>query len=378
MHFLSKNNLFKFLSVVVGLVISLVLVEILSMLWINHGLRKYDKFAYTNLKIIDLSINQRWQRHAYLNYIPRPGYQLYDSDSDTIATSHNSLGFRGKEFQQQKPANVFRIVMLGGSAVYTSRVKYDSETIPARLEKSLKDHGYKNVEVINGGVSGYSTAESLINLQYRVLELSPDLIIVYEAINDLHNRYVPPALHHADNRGRLKRWEGEDFPFWARSYFGRFVAYKLGFLTKYLFMDYYIGAPTYLGHTASESVTNGIDYKELLQKNKPNFFRENLLSIYGICKVRGISLLLSTYGFTLKNHELGYLRTKEYRNGLMEMNQVVRDLAKEQKIPFVDYAAEMSDKPSLWRDEVHVSRQGAIVSAEIFAKNIIKNNLIHP
>jgi lysophospholipase L1-like esterase len=377
MHVLSKKNLFKFSGVVIGIIISLALAEVFSMLWINYGLKKHDIFAYSNLKLIDLSINQRWQRHAYLNYIPKPGYQINSPDSQTAATTHNSQGFRGKEFLQPKPAGVFRIVMIGGSAVYSSRVMYDYETIPARLEKSLKDRGYTNVEVINGGVSGHSTAEALINLQFRVFELSPDMVIVYEAINDLHNRYVPPELHHADNRGRIKPWQGEDFPLWAKSYFGRLVAYQMGFLKKRLFIDYYISAPTYLGHTASNSLTNGIDYKKLLAQNKPNFFKENLLSIYGMCKVRGISLLLSTYGYTLKSHEEGYLQTKEYQNGLLEMNQIIRNLAREQKIPLVDYAAEMSDHPSLWRDEVHVSNKGAVESGEIFAKSIIKYKLIH-
>ena len=376
MRFFSKNLLFKLLSVVIGFVISIILAEIFAMIWINFELKKSDNLTYTKLKIIDRN-NQRWETHPYLNYIPRPGFQVKDSVTNKIIDSHNSLGFRGPEFSLNKPAGVFRIVMLGGSAVYTSRVQSNFDSIPARLELSLKNRGFNKIEVINGGVSGYSTAEALINLQFRVLELSPDMVIVYEAVNDLHNRYVPAELHHADNRGRLKRWQGEYFPFWAQSYLGRLIALRKGYLNKYLFLDNYIAAPTYLGHTASDSATTGVNYKELLKKNRPNFFRDNLLSIYGICKVRGISFVLSTYGFTLKQQELGYLKTKEYQSGLLEMNQVIRDLAKTNSIPIFDYAEKMSDESEFWRDEIHVSKIGASLTGEMFAKFLIRNNLVH-
>ena len=39
-------------------------------------------------------------------------------------------------------------------------------------------------EVINAGTPGWTSAESLINLQFRLLELNPDMIIIYEAVND--------------------------------------------------------------------------------------------------------------------------------------------------------------------------------------------------
>ena len=39
-------------------------------------------------------------------------------------------------------------------------------------------------EVINAGIPGWTTAESLINLHFRVLELSPDMVIICHAVND--------------------------------------------------------------------------------------------------------------------------------------------------------------------------------------------------
>jgi hypothetical protein len=42
-----------------------------------------------------------------------------------------------------------------------------------------------NIEVINAAVGGYVAADNLKNLQHRVLPLDPDLVIYYEANNEI-------------------------------------------------------------------------------------------------------------------------------------------------------------------------------------------------
>jgi len=84
-----------------------------------------------------------------------------------------------------KPAGQFRIVCLGGSTTYTSDVKDYRDSYPYLLEKYLKAQGYNDVTVVNAGAGSWSSWESLINFQFRVLDLDPDLIIVYHGINDI-------------------------------------------------------------------------------------------------------------------------------------------------------------------------------------------------
>ena len=56
--------------------------------------------------------------------------------------------------------------------------------------------------MIHAGGPGYGSHESLINLSLCVLDLEPDLIIVYHGINDVHFRFVwPPAAYRGDNSG---------------------------------------------------------------------------------------------------------------------------------------------------------------------------------
>src|SRR6185436_1948237 len=78
----------------------------------------------------------------------------------------------------------FRIVTSGGSSVYGQSESGDAAVWSQRLEDHLKEKGYP-VEVINGGCSGYSLFENLINFATRLADLRPDLLIQYEAINDM-------------------------------------------------------------------------------------------------------------------------------------------------------------------------------------------------
>ena len=105
----------------------------------------------------------------------------------------------------------------------------NSATYPRQLEASLrKRFPLLGLDVINAGVSGYSSMESLINLQFRVLALEPDLIIIYHAINDVGTRLVDPELYRSDNSGRRKAWTEPVTPFLARhSYLARIVSHRL-------------------------------------------------------------------------------------------------------------------------------------------------------
>ena len=99
--------------------------------------------------------------------------------------SINAQGFRGtRDTPPAGPAGTIRIVALGGS----STICFDSDdarTWCALLERMLREHYRRDVEVVNAGVPGYSVFESKINYQYRLRHLHPDMIVVYHTWNDI-------------------------------------------------------------------------------------------------------------------------------------------------------------------------------------------------
>ncbi len=94
----------------------------------------------------------------------------------------NNAGFRGKDVALPKPAGVFRIVCVGGST--TEEGGSDETTYPALLEKKLQaEFPERRIEVVNCGISGMNTLQQLSRFG-DYLALQPDLLIVYEGVND--------------------------------------------------------------------------------------------------------------------------------------------------------------------------------------------------
>lgn len=96
----------------------------------------------------------------------------------------NSQGFRDDEVAAEKPASSFRIACLGDSWTFGMNVGQD-QPYPQRL-KALLEEAYpgSSFEVLNRGVLGYSSHQGLELLKKRVLDLSPDLVVIAFAMND--------------------------------------------------------------------------------------------------------------------------------------------------------------------------------------------------
>lgn len=115
--------------------------------------------------------------------VPRPGYEI---TGNRIHVRINSLGFRGEEVEPEKPVGTIRIVCLGASTTFSTEVSSNDMTWPAILQRKLRqEHPGVRFEVINAAVPGYVSSDNLKNLKHRVLPLKPDLVIYYEANNEI-------------------------------------------------------------------------------------------------------------------------------------------------------------------------------------------------
>ncbi|HEY1245038.1 MAG TPA: GDSL-type esterase/lipase family protein, partial [Hyphomicrobiaceae bacterium] len=81
----------------------------------------------------------------------------------------------------QTPAKPLRIVVLGDSLVAGFELRA-SDAFPAQLERALKARGHQ-VEVINAGVSGDTTAAGLERLRWAVPDKT-DAVILELGAND--------------------------------------------------------------------------------------------------------------------------------------------------------------------------------------------------
>ena len=124
-------------------------------------------------------------------------WQIYP-DQHYEHVNINSFGFRGPEISMEKPADTFRIFVVGGSTTFGSAATSDDNTVPGYLQKKfdMADLGL-NVEVINAGTVGaYSKTEAPF-VKDVLFDFNPDLIIVFDGWNDVWISYTS----HIDERG---------------------------------------------------------------------------------------------------------------------------------------------------------------------------------
>jgi lysophospholipase L1-like esterase len=98
----------------------------------------------------------------------------------------NALGFRSPEIDPAKPSGRLRIAFLGGSTTYCAEVSSNEMTWPHLVWTGIQRHWPKaDIDYINAGVPGYGTPALRQNLESRVAPLKPDVLVIYEATNDL-------------------------------------------------------------------------------------------------------------------------------------------------------------------------------------------------
>lgn len=114
-------------------------------------------------------------RHHRL--VPHAVFQHSEVEFDYV-WANNSLGMRDRERSIQKDPRNFRIFFLGDSVVQGYGVSRE-QTMVALLESSLNEPmREKTVEVLNGGVFGYSPFLEYLYLKEVMPLIEPDLVIV--------------------------------------------------------------------------------------------------------------------------------------------------------------------------------------------------------
>ena len=99
----------------------------------------------------------------------------------------NNLGMRGQDATLAKPANTFRILMLGDSFTMGKGV-HDDETWSVLTERALNEKaaacGGPHIQVLNGGVDSYAPILSLIELR-ELRATTPDVVVEDLDVTDL-------------------------------------------------------------------------------------------------------------------------------------------------------------------------------------------------
>jgi GDSL-like Lipase/Acylhydrolase len=163
------------------LVLILVFLEILVRVWGYSRMYFYDP------------IYMPYGKSPEIPYVMKPNLHHVRAHGN-IWINTDALGLRSPVRARtygNKQAGEYRIAFVGDSVTFGVGVP-TADTYPEIVEKSLNHLQHQcQVNVFNFAVSSYSLKEMTATLQYRVAEVSPDLVVMGIIIDDFDTNRTP-------------------------------------------------------------------------------------------------------------------------------------------------------------------------------------------
>jgi lysophospholipase L1-like esterase len=120
-----------------------------------------------------------WKYDPRLGWAHEPGQEgIFETPQFRTVVRINENGLRDRHHSYERQNNMERILVLGDSFAWGYGVE-ESERFSQLLENSL------DIEVINAGVSGYSTDQELLWYRSEGIKYETDLVILVVAGNDV-------------------------------------------------------------------------------------------------------------------------------------------------------------------------------------------------
>jgi lysophospholipase L1-like esterase len=342
----SRLGLFLFLIVLADLALEVIVLAGVSLPFRTIGQALWAGWTGSGSELTDIM----YEAQPYVTYGLTPDFERRRQDESVPVRTTNSHGFRGPEIPVAKPDGTVRVLCLGGSTTYSDAVS-DDETYPFLLERVLREaRPGVSIDVINGGVPSYTSAESLANLAFRGLEFEPDVLVIYHAANDVRPRryadFEPSYFHYR------KPWDGSD----------RLEEKVPG-------TDMAGGINTLIQWAPPED--NG-DPRVNLQDSGPEAFRRNLVSMIGVARAHGIQPVLVTFAAKGPDPvtEPGLL------DGIAQHNRIIGEVAAEYAVTLVDLDGKLSRDGTFASvgttlDPVHLNPTGTLQKAQIIAEGVL-------
>lgn len=313
-------------------------------------------------------LERLYRPHPYRVYMLVPGARSARGD-----ISVNSQGFRGPEIEPVKPAGVVRIACLGESSTFNDTATTDGHTYPAHLERFLNEHyaGRSNarIEVINAGLPGYTSLESLIYFQSRLLDYELDVAIFHHAVNDTvflanfpdfasdytHARTVfRMPKRHIWERLALAKLLSPGGPR-DEAYPNRAIAEQLARRT--------LVDPDRLHLDEAQQ-------RRCFRPERLDIFERNVRNFIYTARGHGVAPVLATVAYDPKAGFFGDV--------VGQINTRVRQIAQGFSVPLVDFAREMPWDAEAFVDRCHLrdGPKGLERKGQLFADSLIREKVI--
>ncbi len=160
-----------------------IIIFILCFLMVEMVLRLTDSSLPNDLSSAKIN-------HSSIGWVNKPLFQgkIQGENGYPITIRHNNLGLRSSSEVAPKIKTKKRILLLGDCFVYGAGLD-ENETIAFFLQQELGSE----YEVLNGGISAFSTLQEALLFDNLSTVLSPDMVIVGMYNNDIKENVFPEA-----------------------------------------------------------------------------------------------------------------------------------------------------------------------------------------
>ncbi|MFN0205839.1 MAG: SGNH/GDSL hydrolase family protein [Planctomycetota bacterium] len=294
--------------------------------------------------------------HPFIGFSLREGATRAHGDEKQVI---NFRGYRGRLAGPKTP-NEYRILCVGDSVMYGDMLG-ESDTLPAQLEEILKSKvTTKKVTVINGGVLAYTSAETLVSMALRGIDMRPDAVIFYEGPNDVAPRLV--QQFRPDYSHYRSVWE-KDYTERA----DRSLEFSDGYVALRWLANVYPAARQIDAFTVrSMPKITEVEKKLAFFRSGNDAFLRNEAAAVALARASGArSLIVSAASNDARKNDIYYL-TQMFEANKREQDKV----AKKQGANFLELPSEINKTEKYFRDHVHFSKEGARAVAEIIAREM--------
>ena len=311
-----------------------------------------------------------YRRHPFLNTAPHEGSRVATFGKEA---SLNSLGYRSPERDLKKAPGKIRVLCSGGSTTFDTLAEDDAHTWPWEMETTLRDRGV-DLEVFNAGFPGWSSLENLISLEIRDVDLKPDIVVLFQGINDLQ-----PAAHqpfdrqyehgHAERCVAVLGFNRKRLPWFEHSlFFEKSRALVLGKRNLWKWSP---------GLSAVEEQIPEIPQAAL------QTFERNIRSFISIARSNNSKVILATQFIRIRKDHVKADRAhlEEWIPGLNpsnipsqldRINVVLKELSTSDSVILADVAQDVALDDSDLGDPMHFSASGSRKMADYMAQSIEK------
>jgi lysophospholipase L1-like esterase len=308
----------------------------------------------------------------YWRYDPRINLRVPVANFASGSISINSLGFRGPEIPVAKPAGTVRLAFLGASTTWCGEVSGNEVAWPHLVSESLrKTFSPVRFDYVNAGVPGYTMRSLLKSMELRVAPLQPDIVVIYEAANDLSG----DLRAHAAAQGLVKTAEFEPFSWPSRySLLWSLVEKNLRVLSSEQ------AARSSVGRLAVDPGTLGEGYRQALtQVVRAAQRHAKIVAVvtFSIHPRRNQTPEEQIRGSISQFVYMPFVTPQLVMQSYERYNAIAREVARETGALLIEREDAIPGDPSHFADTVHFTDLGSRAMAKRVAEALASSDALH-